>query len=269
MTTDEPAGKLRDHIARTYGSVRVGTAVIGATLPLLLWVGGAICDRETLRASMSAYYYSPAMGDWFVGGLVATGALLYLYKGFSAMEDWLLNAAGILVVGVAMVPTPPASESLAGGFSVHGTFAVAFFICIACVCIFRASDTLSLIRDTAVARRFRTAYRLFGVCMVASPLIAVLLTLVFHATVGESPLVFFVEAVAVWVFAGYWLTKSWELQRTRAEQLAVESKLHRVSVATAETPGRIVQIEPDVIQMRDWQSSVAQAEMAGGASKSG
>ena len=102
--------------------------------------------------------------------------------------------------------------------------------------------------------------------MVASPLIAVLLTLVFRNTTKDSPLLFFVEAVAVWVFAAYWLTKSWELRRTRAEQLAIESKLR--PVATASTPGRIVQIEPEVILMRDWQSSVAQAETPGAASKS-
>ncbi len=243
MTADDPARRLGDHIARTYGSVRVGTALIGAALPLLLWVGGAIGDREALRASMSAYYYSPTMGDWFVGGLVATGALLYLYKGFSAMEDRLLNAAGILAVAVAMVPTPDPSEAQGSGFSWHGTFAIAFFICIACVCLFRASDTLSLIKNTAVARRFKRAYRFIGVSLVASPLIAVILTFLFRDTARESPLLFFVEAVAVWVFAVYWLTKSWELHRTRAEQLAIENKLRLASV-TPKTPGRLVQIEP-------------------------
>ncbi len=264
MTAKEPAQELRDHIARTYRSVRIGTAVIGAALPLLLWVGGYLGDAESLRASMSAYYYSPVMGDWFVGGLVATGALLYLYKGFSTAEDWLLNAAGVLVIGVALVPTVPASASQDAGFSWHGTLAVAFFICIACVCIFRASDTLSLIRDTAVARRFRVVYRLLGAGMVASPLIAVVFTLVFRSTTNESPLVFFVEAVAVWIFATYWLTKSWELRRTRAEQLALERKLRPASIATAAAPGRIVQIEPDVIPLRDWESVLAQEQAAAG-----
>jgi hypothetical protein len=154
------------------------------------------------------------------------------------------------------------------GFTWHGTLAVAFFICIAWVCIFRASDTLSLIRDTVVARRFRTVYRLLGAGMVASPLIAVVFTLAFRNTTNESPLVFFVEAVAVWIFAAYWLTKSWELRRTRAEQLALERKLRPASIAPAAGPGRVVQIEPDAIPLRDWESVLAQEQEAAGPRRS-
>lgn len=63
MATPAPTCALQDHLKGTYLSVRIGTAVVGAALPLLLWVGGAWRDSEPLRGSMSAY--SPA---WIIPG---------------------------------------------------------------------------------------------------------------------------------------------------------------------------------------------------------
>lgn len=240
MPTPAPAGALQDHLKGTYLAVRIGTAVVGAALPLLLWIGGALRDGEPLRGSMSAYYYSPAMRDVFVGGLVAVGLCLVLYKGFSAREDWALNLGGALAVLVAMVPTrPPGTDGSA--VTAHGTFAVLFFACIAYVCVFRASDTLGLIQDTTRVRRYRTTYRVLGVAMIASPLIAFALNALFRDITDQNPLTFFIEAAGVWVFATYWLVKSRELAETDAERLAVEGKL-KVAESSGSMPWRVVQV---------------------------
>src|SRR3954470_19189079 len=146
------AGALQQHMAGTYFALRVGMGALAAALPLLLWLGGHFADREPLRCSMSAYYYSSAMRDTFVGTLVAIGVFLYLYKGFSRQENWALNLAGALAVGIALRPTTPRCDD-AGGLTLHGSFAVLFFLAIAYVCLFRASDTLSLVRDARRARR--------------------------------------------------------------------------------------------------------------------
>ncbi len=245
-TVENQAAKLQEHMRGTYFNLRVGIGVIGFTLPWLLWFGGQIGDHEPLRASMSAYYYSPTMRDTFVGALVAIGLFLYLYKGFSSAENWVLNLAGALAIGVAMVPTSsqPGVNSVSSKF--HGTFAVLFFICIAYVCVFRASDTLSLIRDTRKANKLRAIYRLLGIGMVISPLFAVVLTFLLQPATQERSLTFFVEAVAVLIFATYWLTKSQEMKNTNAEYLALEGKLQAWSKPRAEraAPGRLVQIEP-------------------------
>ena len=186
------------------------------------------------------------MRDTFVGALVAIGVFLYLYKGFSRQENWALNVAGVLAVGMAMVPTGPRCGDGGGAFTLHGTFAVLFFLSIAYVCVFRAPYTLSLIRDTREATRLRTAYRGLGALMVLSPAAAAALTILLpRAARGRS--VFFVEALAVFTFATYWLIKSREMSATNAERLALERKLEPASSATPAVdgiPGRLVQIEP-------------------------
>lgn len=47
------------------------------------------------------------MRDLLVGSLFAVGPLLLIYKGFSFAEDWLLNAAGVLIIGVAYARSAP------------------------------------------------------------------------------------------------------------------------------------------------------------------
>jgi hypothetical protein len=249
------ADKLQGHIAGTYASLRVGVGVVGAALPIVLWLGGWIGDNETLRPSMSAYYYSPTMGDVFVGTLVAVGVILFLYKGFSASEDWGLNFAGIFALGVALVPTDP-PDLPARAVTWHGTFAILFFACIAYVCIFRASDTLSLVRDTTRARRLRQIYRSLGGAMIGAPLLAALLAFVLRGASEPSRVVFVVEAAGVWVFALYWLVKSRELRETGAAHLALQGKLHRIAKARRSQPGVVVQVEPDTLHVAGWKSVV-------------
>jgi hypothetical protein len=244
---EDNAAKLQAHMLGTYHNLRVGIGVIGLALPVLLWLGGQFLDRMPLRGSMSAYYYSPTMRNVFVGILFALGVGLYLYKGFSTKENWALNAAGLLALGVAMVPTT-APDKTQAGLSLHAAFAVVFFACIAYVSVFRSSDTLSLIRDTGQAEWFRTLYRALGIGMIVSPVIAVILTRVLQRPTEESSLLFFLEAVAVVMFGLYWLVKSWELRRTSGTRLALEGKLQAspdTPAAQDRGPGRLVQLSPD------------------------
>ena len=242
------AGALQRHMAGTYFALRMGMGALAAALPVLLWLGGRFADGEPLRCSMSAYYYSPAMRDTFVGALVAIGVFLYLYKGFSRQENWALNLAGTLAVGIAMRPTTPGCSDAAGAFTLHGTFAVLFFLSIAYVCLFRASDTLSLIRDARRARRLRAVYRALGALMIVSPAIAVALGVLMRSEGHDSPALFLVEAFAVFTFAAYWLTKSREMSATDAERLALERKLQPVRSAKpvgTSSPGQLVQVDAE------------------------
>jgi hypothetical protein len=241
-------GELQRHMAGTYFALRIGMGVLAAAFPALLWLGGRFVDREPLRCSMSAYYYSPAMRDTFVGVLVAIGVFLYLYRGFSRQENWALNLAGALAVGIAMRPTTPRCDDASGLFTLHGTFAILFFLSIAYVCLFRASDTLSLIRDTRRARRLRVVYRTLGALMAVSPGLAAALSAVLRSSGSESSALFFIETFAVLTFAAYWLTKSREMSATDAERLALERKLQpttHAKPANTRTPGQLVQVEAE------------------------
>lgn len=243
MTAEASPDTLQRHIAGTYVALRVAIAGVGLVLPVLLWAGGALFDGEPLRESMSAYYHSPAMRDSFVGALVAVGALLIAYRGFSTAENRALDLAGALAVGIALVPSAPPHEASADWITPHGVLSVSFFLSLAYVAIFRGADTLSLVRDARKAARLRTVYRALGLLMILAPLGAVVLS----RTVRPESLTFFVEAAAVWAFASYWLVKSAEASATDAERLALEGKLKaavRREVPVA-APGRLVQVAPD------------------------
>lgn len=244
------ASTLQEHMIGTYLNLRVGIGIIGAALPAVLWLGGWLLDHEALRSSMSAYYYSPTMRDKFVGALVAIGVFLYLYKGFSTRENWALNLAGALAVGVALVPTSPPQDALThsagAAVTAHGIFGVLFFLCIAYVCVFRASDTLSLFKDPREARGFATAYRSLGLGMFVSPFVAVVLSFFLEPGAHARTFQFFAEALSVWIFATYWLLKSAELKATGAERVALEGKLQARSSpeVPGSTPGLLVRTEP-------------------------
>jgi hypothetical protein len=256
------ADDLQKHISGTYFSLRLGMGLLAVALPLALWVGGWIGDGEGLRCSMSAYYFSPTMRDKFVGFLCAIGLFLYLYKGFSRQENWALNAAGAFAVLIALVPTSSDCEG-DKGFGAHGLFAILFFIAIAYVAIFRAADTLSLIKDPQKAERMRNLYRVLGVLMVVSPLAAAILAESLQPGSPGSSRVFFIETFAVLTFAAYWLVKSRELSATDAEKLALERKLKQASPPPADVPhppGKLVQIAADDVMRLDSAPMVGDRE---------
>ena len=221
MKPMEPA-QLQQHVFATYRSLRVGIAIIAILLPPLLWFGGASVGIP-LQESMSAYYHAVtgdhSMRVWFVGILFAVGAFLYLYRGFSWQEDWALNFAGIFAVGIAIFPVPWNCGTACELASVHSACAIAFFACIAYVALFRASDTLHLLKDKHRENQFRRMYNLTGALLLLSPLTAVLMSLVF---MQFKSYVFFAEWAGIWAFAFYWLVKSHELSVTNAEHLALQ-----------------------------------------------
>ena len=237
---------LQKHMTATYYNLRWWMVVLAVALPFLLWLGALIREALPLQPSMSAYYYS-LMRDVFVGVLFAIGACLFLYEGFSKTEGWVLNAAGILAICIALFPTEWKCGSDCKKITAHGAFALVFFICIAYVCWFRASDTLSLVRNSETAKRYRLAYRLFAIGMVLSPFLAFILTL--NAPSDTKPTVFLAEAFAVWMFAFYWYVKGREMKETQADSLALQRKLK--TSTTPRPPHAIgkLQVEQDYDQV--------------------
>jgi hypothetical protein len=237
--------ELQKHILSTYLSLRIGIAAIGMAFPLILAVGGYFYAGLCLQGSMSAYYHAVGpsgrtMRDWFVGILFAVGVFLYLYKGFSRIEDYLLNVAGVFSIGIAIFPMDWSACQLiacevsgqipcSGGgskewISLHGFCAITFFLCIASVCLFCADDTLPLIQSNDVRERLRKAYRLIGGLMIGSMALAYVFNTVLHNTART----FYVEAFGILSFAAYWWTKSWELGQTAAESRAIRGRLANV-----------------------------------------
>jgi len=229
--------QLQKHVFSTYLTLRYGIVAIGALLPLIVYGVGSV-HGVPLQASISAYYWAPSgladapSRNWFVGCLFAVAAFLYLYKGFSKGENLALNTAAIFALGVAIFPMEWSCGTACGKYSVHGTCAVAMFLCLVYVVWFRSGDTLPLLQaHPKVEARYRSAYKLLGAVMLVSPITAFIL----NAAIGpHTSYVFFVESAGIWAFAGYWFTKSAELNRSMATARVLRGEVKAAPKSSSE-----------------------------------
>jgi hypothetical protein len=229
------AKDLTKQAVATYRMLRLGLAVLAFAFPILLGAGGHFAGHLPLAGSMSAYYHAsdplhpddgaPGQGvmrNEFVGILFAVGMLLLVYQGFSPIEDWALNLAGVMAFGIALCPMKWPAGPHDSLFSFHGLFAISFFACIAYVCIWRAADSLSLVKDVPTFEMYRRTYKWLGRAMAICPVIAWVLIshLPIHATT-----IFFVECVGIYVFATYWVVKSHEASKTKLDEKAIRGEV--------------------------------------------
>lgn len=228
--------EMQEHVLATYFGLRYGIAAVGIALPVVLVLGGKFwASLDLLDASglpwlnsMSAYYHATgiegrSMRDWFVGALFAVGVALYLYKGFSRAENYLLNAAGVLAVGVAVFPMGWPETAKGPLFSLHGLCAIGFFVCIALVALCCAKTTFKLIKDKQERKRLERIYRGLGVLMILSMVVAY----VFSTAIGDAAWKFYVEVFGILTFVLYWWFKSRELGKTRAQAKALQKELRK------------------------------------------
>jgi len=223
---------ITEHITLTYVNLRVGMAILAFSLPVILALW-SVLTRQSLLPSISAYYHTP-MRDLFVGVLVAIGACLYLYKGFSDKENKALNCAGIFAIGVAFLPTclpefagmteQTCDQGVRGVVKwLHRISAFLFFVPVAYVSTFRGKDTVELIDDEQVKSKYLKLYRLIGPLMIVLPILAA----VYFFTMGSESTVFYVETAAIWAFALFWLTKVRELKHHNVQpELQMLEKTH-------------------------------------------
>jgi hypothetical protein len=252
LTSGKPVD-LRIHMLSTYRTLRISLVVIALVIPWLLWIGGAFISKQRLplQPSISDYYHANemtrtevaaraaalsagvdrptvailsgrgVMRNWFVGVLFAISAMLAVYKGYRPAEDLALNLAAVFATLVALVPNQWVDDPKPV-LPFHGTFAVLFFLCIAYVCIFCASATLPLVKDEDRRKRYRRFYKIIGWAMVASPVLAAVLTQFFGL---RASYVFFTEASGVYAFGAYWWVKTHELNETNADRRAARGEL--------------------------------------------
>jgi len=215
-----------DHVFDTYISLRTGMAWIAFLFPLLVIGVGFVADsRLGLQDSLSAYYWATNTGFnpsriVFVGGLFAIAAFLYLYKGFTPLENMALNAAGAFAIGVACFPMKWTCDDC-GKWTPHGFFAVSLFACLVYVVSFRAKDTLKYLPKGIDPKPFKRKYLVATAFMAAAPLIALFVTM----TIGEKKFVIAIEIAGIWAFSYYWRIKGKELSLSHATKKALDMTL--------------------------------------------
>lgn len=234
---------IADHVLATYTTLRWGLGLLALTFPVLL-VAWGWWHGIGMQSSLSGYYFAAASADrciWFpargvfVGVLCAISAGLYLYKGFTPLENVLLNVAAICGVVVAWVPERLDATQVAACpilqpvlsdqplAALHWGAAIGLFLCLGAVAWFCADKTLASMPQPHQARvpAFRRTYQALAVLMVAGPLLAVLVV----RMVSARYTVITLEAVGIWVFAAYWLVKSVELGLSGATKQATVGRL--------------------------------------------
>lgn len=162
--------------------------------------------------SISYFYHVPATRDLFVGLLWALGLFLVLYQGLSRAENLFLTLAGVLLIGVAMVPTSPEQCTITEtAIDWHEAFAVGFFACLFVVALGFSKSRLSYIMWPPLRQRFARAYNIAGCLMIGLPLSAWGLNLWRGPDCGHA--IFWIEAAAITAFAFYWFVKTLEYKR--------------------------------------------------------
>jgi hypothetical protein len=252
---------IQKHMLMMFIALRVGVGLVGLSLPIILAGVGHWTYGIPLAGSLSAYYHATKecsglkaadsleaatteqaasipdpclaigigpMRNWFVGNLFFIGGAMLLMRGFSHLENWLLNAAGIMAPCVALFPMNWGNET---GFNPHLTFAIAFFVCIGITCVFCSGKTLrempATIPDRAkVIAFYQFWYRVLGTLMIVAPIAA-------HLFLRRDPhRMFAVETAGVWAFGAYWLFKTFELKRSDVEGKALRGQLANMDPGT-------------------------------------
>lgn len=104
--------KIEGYDVFTYRRIRRTIGYLGISLPIILVLLSFVDFFETpVQPSISHYYYTN-LREIFTGTLAAVGLFLIRYKGHGNISIWkndnlLTNIAGIMALGVALVPTNP------------------------------------------------------------------------------------------------------------------------------------------------------------------
>src|SRR5262245_51812782 len=93
------------HLEQSFLVQRRGMSIVAAIFPLMFLVSSFVMHHTDFQASISAYYWTEDFErNFFVGALSAIAVFLLLYKGYTALEDRMLDLAGVCALGVAFCP---------------------------------------------------------------------------------------------------------------------------------------------------------------------
>ncbi|WPO80894.1 hypothetical protein [Flavobacterium sp. KACC 22761] len=203
----------------TYRRIRRAIGYLGICLPILL-VGFSLIPffQTSIQPSISDYYYTN-LREIFTGILCAVGLFLIRYKGHGNIsvlknDNLLTNIAGVMAIGVALVPTNPAdfsqkiytlipSAKTWLGW-IHYGFAGVFFLILALLAI--NVFTIGQTNETGTPKSIlneNNIYKFCGYTILAS-LILVPISEKFKLF-AYSTLVF--ETIALFAFGIAWLIK--------------------------------------------------------------
>ena len=209
-----------------YQTIRNFIGFSGMALPLILWLFTKRLPLDrAIEPSISDYYYT-STGDVLVVILSILAVFLASYKGYCWKENALTFLAGLAGLGVAFSPTATKyariSKSVHSanaevpkllGFEWHLVFAGTFFIALSIMSIyyFRLTDAPKRLSGEKLTQKQKrnVIHLICGLVMLGcmGVLTIYFISDSFQKAVGDFPIIFVLETIAVEFFGISWLTK--------------------------------------------------------------
>jgi hypothetical protein len=204
---------------QTFRRLRKAIGLMGMSLPFVLVLLSLIPFFKTNVQQSISYYYYTNLREIFVGVLCAVSLFLIRYRGFYNPVFWkndnkMTNLAGIMALGVALVPTNPVdcSEKIYTLIPVcakfigcfHYFFAASFFIILAIISI--VIFTIGQNHNPGLKPRLLNENNIYRICGYVIILCVILIPIcdVLHL-LRSSTLI--LEALALIAFGISWLIK--------------------------------------------------------------
>ena len=191
---------------------RISIGGICVVFLIVLIFGRMIFEGPGFLDSISDYYYSPSMGNVFVGGLCVLATLLMCYH-YQSVDTIASIFAGICAIGVAIFPKSPEiphpTELQTRIGMAHWAFAGLFLLTIALMVLFLFTKSN---QDTPVGkkRQRNTVYLWCGYAMLASIALCFIVQNFFLSSIpwlqAHHP-VFWFELIALVLFIFAWIVK--------------------------------------------------------------
>ncbi len=223
--------EIQNELVVSYMTLRNLIGVSGALLPIVLGFTTYVAPGgKSPQPSISDYYYT-SNGDVLVVMLCVLSVFLLTYNGYNWKEKALSVLAAICGIGVAFSPTvakfaeaPYCTHVLQHevpkifGFERHLIFAVTFFVSLSIISLrffpkTKGKTDARKHRDSN-GKLTRKGYRniVYVICGYAMLTCVAILTVYFlyipfKKAVGDFPIIFTLETVALEFFALSWLTK--------------------------------------------------------------
>ena len=198
----------------SYIGIRRAIGISGLVLPIMLGPFGWLVLDIEIQDNMSSYYHTP-LRDVFVGTLCAIGIFLFCYQGHDRVENWTANIGCISALGLALCPldsySDPLDQRSLVGF-LHTASGGAFFLAFAFYSLYHFPTSKDKVEEPEPHEQQRNlVYRASGVVILLSMLaMGAYLFLIpenWQQFCNRYNVLFWLEWVALWAFAGAWLTK--------------------------------------------------------------
>jgi hypothetical protein len=203
----------------TFRRIRKAIGYLGIGLPIVLVILSLIPFFKTSVQSSISYYYYTNLREVFTGVLCAVGLFLIRYKGVDNPVIWknddkMTNIAGIMALGVALIPTNPnsCSEKIYTLLPVcikflgwlHYLFAGVFFLILAIMSLF--IFTIGQKENKDIPKSILNENNIYKICGIAIIAFSFMIPICDLLNLfPKSTLIF--EALALIAFGTSWLIK--------------------------------------------------------------